>query len=78
MPEFDETPCRVCSTAHRTETRYRHQRPTRRILFCKSEMIQPYPTQAEVLKRIGDSYMCERLTPGLKKLFSKWFAWRRR
>ncbi len=40
--------------------------------------IQPYPTQAEVLKRIGDAYMGEKLTPCVKKLFGKWFAWRRR
>jgi pyruvate/2-oxoglutarate dehydrogenase complex dihydrolipoamide dehydrogenase (E3) component len=43
-----------------------------------ASMIQPYPTQAEVLKRIGDAYMREKLTPGVKKIFSKWFAWRRR
>ncbi|MCI0391030.1 MAG: hypothetical protein MOB07_19975 [Acidobacteria bacterium] len=41
-------------------------------------MIQPYPTQAEVLKHIGDAYMRGKLTPGVKKLFSKWFAWRKR
>jgi pyruvate/2-oxoglutarate dehydrogenase complex dihydrolipoamide dehydrogenase (E3) component len=43
-----------------------------------ASMIQPYPTQAEVIKRIGDAYMREKLTPGVKKLFSRWFAWRRR
>ncbi len=43
-----------------------------------ASMIQPYPTQAEVLKHIGDIYMRGKLTPGVKKLFSKWFAWRRR
>ena len=39
--------------------------------------IHPYPTQAEVLKRLGDQYMRQRSIPGLKSLFAKWFAWRR-
>ena len=39
--------------------------------------IHPYPTQTEVLKRIGDSYMREKLTPRVKAMFKKWFAWRR-
>ncbi|MFQ5539895.1 MAG: mercuric reductase [Candidatus Binatia bacterium] len=39
--------------------------------------IHPYPTQAEVLKRIGDDYMRQKLTPTLKKIFERWFAWRR-
>ncbi len=42
-----------------------------------SATIHPYPTQAEVLKKIGDQYMRQRLTPTLKTLFKKWFAWRR-
>ncbi|GEM_PF-2079964 len=43
-----------------------------------ASMIQPYPTQAEILKRIGDVYMRGKLTPGVKKIFSKWLSWRRR
>jgi hypothetical protein len=43
-----------------------------------ASMIQPYPTQAEVLKRIGDVYMRGKFTLGVKKIFSKWFSWRRR
>ncbi|MCZ6622528.1 MAG: mercuric reductase [Deltaproteobacteria bacterium] len=39
--------------------------------------IHPYPTQAEALKRIGDDYMRQRLTPTLKKIFERWFVWRR-
>ncbi len=39
--------------------------------------IHPYPTQAEVLKKIGDAYMRQKLTPMVKTLFKKWFAWRR-
>jgi len=39
--------------------------------------IHPYPTQAEVLRKIGDAYMRTRLTPTVKKIFGKWLAWRR-
>jgi pyruvate/2-oxoglutarate dehydrogenase complex dihydrolipoamide dehydrogenase (E3) component len=39
--------------------------------------IHPYPTQAEVLRKIGDAYNRTRLTPLLRKLFEYWFAWRR-
>ncbi len=39
--------------------------------------IHPYPTQAEALKRIGDDYMRKKLTPTIKRIFRKWFAWRR-
>jgi pyruvate/2-oxoglutarate dehydrogenase complex dihydrolipoamide dehydrogenase (E3) component len=51
---------------------------TGQTMSALASMIQPYPTQAEVLKRIGDVYMRGKLTPGVKKLFSKWFSWRRR
>lgn len=42
-----------------------------------SATIHPYPTQAEVLRKIGDAYNRARLTPALRKIFQKWFAWRR-
>jgi pyruvate/2-oxoglutarate dehydrogenase complex dihydrolipoamide dehydrogenase (E3) component/uncharacterized membrane protein YdjX (TVP38/TMEM64 family) len=42
-----------------------------------SSAIHSYPTQAEVLRKIGDAYMRTKLTPGVKKLFEKWLAWRR-
>jgi pyruvate/2-oxoglutarate dehydrogenase complex dihydrolipoamide dehydrogenase (E3) component len=42
-----------------------------------SSTIHPYPTQAEVLRKIGDAYMRTRLTPTVKKLFARWLAWRR-
>ena len=42
-----------------------------------SATIHPYPTQVEVLKKIGDQYMRQRLTPLVKTLFARWFAWRR-
>jgi pyruvate/2-oxoglutarate dehydrogenase complex dihydrolipoamide dehydrogenase (E3) component len=42
-----------------------------------SSTIHPYPTQAEVLRKIGDAYMRTKLTATVKKLFEKWLAWRR-
>ena len=42
-----------------------------------SSTIHSYPTQAEVLRKIGDAYMRTKLTPKVKKLFEKWLAWRR-
>ncbi len=46
-------------------------------LGALSATIHPYPTQAEVLRKIGDAYNRARLTPTLRKVFRKWFAWRR-
>jgi pyruvate/2-oxoglutarate dehydrogenase complex dihydrolipoamide dehydrogenase (E3) component len=37
--------------------------------------IHPYPTHAEALKKIGDAYNRTRLTPTVRWLFNKWFAW---
>ena len=42
-----------------------------------SSTIHPYPTQAEVLRMLGDAYMRTKLTPTLKRVFEKWLAWRR-
>ena len=42
-----------------------------------SSTIHAYPTQAEVLRKIGDAYMRTKLTPRVKKVFQKWLAWRR-
>lgn len=42
-----------------------------------SSTIHTYPTQAEALRKIGDAYMRTKLTPTVKKLFSKWLEWRR-
>ncbi len=39
--------------------------------------IQPYPVQSDALKKIGDAYLRTKLTPTVKKLFKKWFEWRR-
>jgi pyruvate/2-oxoglutarate dehydrogenase complex dihydrolipoamide dehydrogenase (E3) component/uncharacterized membrane protein YdjX (TVP38/TMEM64 family) len=42
-----------------------------------SSTIHAYPTQAEVLHKIGDAYMRTKLTPMVKKIFAKWLEWRR-
>ena len=42
-----------------------------------SSTIHSYPTQVEVLRKIGDAYMRTKLTPTVKKIFEKWLAWRR-
>jgi pyruvate/2-oxoglutarate dehydrogenase complex dihydrolipoamide dehydrogenase (E3) component len=39
--------------------------------------IHPYPTQAEVIKQVGDAYNRTRLTPLVKWLLGKWLAWTR-
>jgi pyruvate/2-oxoglutarate dehydrogenase complex dihydrolipoamide dehydrogenase (E3) component len=40
--------------------------------------IHPYPTQAEVIKRLADAHNRTRLTPLVKKLLSGWLKWQRR
>jgi len=40
--------------------------------------IHPYPTQAEVIKRLADAYNRTRLTPFVKNLLSGWLKWQRR
>lgn len=37
-----------------------------------SATIHPYPTQAEVMRKIGDAYNRSRLTPGIKKVLRWW------
>ncbi|BDS08361.1 mercuric reductase [Oceaniferula spumae] len=39
--------------------------------------IHPYPTQAEAIKKVADSYSRTKLTPFISKLFKKWLAWSR-
>lgn len=39
--------------------------------------IHPYPTQAEVIRKLGDQYNRTRLTPFVKNLFQRWLAWTR-
>jgi pyruvate/2-oxoglutarate dehydrogenase complex dihydrolipoamide dehydrogenase (E3) component len=42
-----------------------------------AKTIHPYPTQAEVIKRLADSYNRTRLTPFVKNLLSGWLKWQR-
>jgi pyruvate/2-oxoglutarate dehydrogenase complex dihydrolipoamide dehydrogenase (E3) component len=42
-----------------------------------AEVIHPYPTQAEVIRKIANQYNRTRLTPFAAKMFRRWFAWTR-
>ncbi|MEE8163979.1 MAG: FAD-containing oxidoreductase, partial [Myxococcota bacterium] len=42
-----------------------------------SNIIYPYPTQGEAIKRASGAYTRTRLTPMVKALFERWLAWRR-
>ncbi|MFO0689635.1 MAG: mercuric reductase [Myxococcota bacterium] len=42
-----------------------------------TNVIHPYPTQGEAIKRAAGAYTRTRLTPGVKRLFERWLAWRR-
>ena len=42
-----------------------------------AEVIHPYPTQAEAIRRTGDLYNRSRLTPGVRRLLGGWLNWRR-
>jgi len=42
-----------------------------------ANVIHPYPTQAEAIRKAGDAYNRTRLTPGVKKLFERWLSWTR-
>jgi pyruvate/2-oxoglutarate dehydrogenase complex dihydrolipoamide dehydrogenase (E3) component len=42
-----------------------------------AQVIHPYPTQAEAIRKVADAYNRTRLTPMVKGLFSRWFALRR-
>lgn len=51
---------------------------TRRVGLSRfSGIIHPYPTQAEVLKRAGDTMLRRRFKPWLAKLFTRLMAWQR-
>jgi pyruvate/2-oxoglutarate dehydrogenase complex dihydrolipoamide dehydrogenase (E3) component len=39
--------------------------------------IHPYPTQAEVIKRLADAHNRTRLTPPVQKILARWLKWRR-
>lgn len=42
-----------------------------------AETIHPYPTQAEVMRKLGDTYNKTRLTPFVKRVFQRLMAWQR-
>lgn len=42
-----------------------------------SSTIHPYPTTAEVWRKLGDAYNKTRLSPGVRRLFAHWFRWLR-
>ena len=39
--------------------------------------IHPYPTQAEVIRKLADAYNRTRLTPSIKRVLSGWLKWHR-
>ena len=43
-----------------------------------ASVIHPYPTRAEAIRQLGDSYNRTRLTPWVAAGFRKWLAWQRR
>ncbi len=43
-------------------------------LGALANVIHPYPTQAEVIRKAGDAYNRTRLTPFVQKLFRGWLA----
>jgi len=40
-----------------------------------ANVIHPYPTQGEAVRKVGDLYNRTRLTPRVKALFDKWLKW---
>ena len=46
-------------------------------LAALAATVHPYPTQAEALRKAGDLYRREALTPGLRRWFERYFTWTR-
>jgi pyruvate/2-oxoglutarate dehydrogenase complex dihydrolipoamide dehydrogenase (E3) component len=46
-------------------------------LSALARTVQPYPTLAEALKRVGDNYQRSRLTPRIASWMRKFLRWRR-
>jgi pyruvate/2-oxoglutarate dehydrogenase complex dihydrolipoamide dehydrogenase (E3) component len=42
-----------------------------------TNVIYPYPTQGEAIKRAAGAYTRTRLTPLVKRLFERWLSWQR-
>jgi pyruvate/2-oxoglutarate dehydrogenase complex dihydrolipoamide dehydrogenase (E3) component len=46
-------------------------------LGALANVIHPYPTQAEAIRKAGDAYNRTRLTPSVRRLFTTWLRWTR-
>jgi hypothetical protein len=46
-------------------------------LGALAAVIHPDPTQAETIRQTGDLYNRTRLTPRVKRFFTRYLAWRR-
>ena len=46
-------------------------------LGAVGNVIHPYPTQADAIRKLGDAYNLTRLTPRIKRVLGAWLAWRR-
>ncbi len=42
-----------------------------------TNVIHPYPTQAEAIKQLSGQYYANKFKPFIKRLLVRWFAWRR-
>ena len=42
-----------------------------------AQVIHPYPTQAEAIRKIGDQFNRTRLTPTIKAILNTWLRWNR-
>ena len=45
-------------------------------LTTLAKTIHPYPTQAEVIKKVADAYYRTKLTPTIKKVLASWLKWK--
>jgi len=42
-----------------------------------ANVVHPYPTQAEAIRKTADAYNRTRLTPRVKRIFERWLRWTR-
>jgi hypothetical protein len=42
-----------------------------------SQVVHPYPTQAEAIRQVADTYNRKRLTSPVKKMLGLWLNWAR-
>ena len=42
-----------------------------------AKVIHPYPTRAEVIRKVAETYSLAQFTPRIKRLAAEWLAWRR-